>query len=65
MNKAVQRPFSILLKMVRDTGKDIERIVDAAESKAGGIEVRDRGVVVLPFYKEAPFFGCQHLQSCL
>ena len=52
--------FSILLKVVRDAGKDVEGAVHAAESKAGGIEVRDRGVVVLPFHKEPPFLSRQH-----
>ena len=37
--------------MVRDAGKEIESAVHAAESKAGRIEIRDRGVVVLPFTK--------------
>ena len=37
------------LEVVCDTGNGVEGTVHAAESKAGGIEVRDRGVVIFPF----------------
>ena len=51
------------LKVVRDAGKEVESAVHAAESKAGRIEIRDRGIVVLPFHKEPPFLSRQHFQS--
>ena len=53
------------LKVVRDAGKKVERTVHAAESIAGGIQVRNRGVVVLPFHKEPPFLSREHFQSNL
>ena len=53
--------FIILLKVVRDAAEEIEGAVYAAESKAGRIEIRDRGIVVLPFHKESPFLSREHL----
>jgi len=56
---------SLISEVVGDAGKDVEGAVRAAESIAGWIQIRNRGVVVFSFHKEPPFLSREDFQSCL